>query len=527
MDEILIGFCATFAALARDRDNVQPEESMPRYVLVNRRAGKYTAEAKRASRAQVATVIARLDRSAKIVADRNPKDELARRVVILDSDASAIEKVQGSLHPDAVLEPLIRRPLHRRLPAGFVHAMPTTASASVKPSTPYRVMITAGGHVLEGIQVTFYYRGASGHSHQLNVVTNKDGVAGMEVPDGFHVSVVQPFPNSGFWTMLADAPRSGSSIDCLRLAEAGAGGEGWWHKEMGIDVHDLRRGSGIKVGVIDTGCGPHPNLAHVKLAGVFVDGGSLPADQATDVSQHGTHTTGIIGARPTRNGNYAGMAADCDLFHVRVYKSEDEPPSTADLINAIDSLSRDHGCDLINMSLGGGSPSEGEEDCIRDAVERGTLCICSAGNETGQIDFPASYDECAAVSAIGLTGWAPTGTFSASHRPEDSTKMGKKNLFLAAFSNFGHSLMCAGPGVGIISTVPSKGGGDSYMEMDGTSMSSPAVCGVLAAILSKDHKYKALARDVSRTSAARKLLAEHSVTFGLPVKFEGRGLPAL
>ena len=105
--------------------------------------------------------------------------------------------------------------------------------------------------------------------------------------------------------------------------------------------------------------------------------------------------------------------------------------------------------------------------------------------------------------------------------------MGKKNLFLAAFSNFGHTLMCAGPGVGIISTVPSKGDAGLYMEMDGTSMSSPAVCGVLAVLLSKDEEYKALPPDAARTMAARNLLAQHSVTFGLPVKFEGRGLPTV
>ncbi len=384
---------------------------MPRYVLVNRRAGKYSAEDKHASRAQVGAVLARLE-GAKVVADSNPKDELARRVVVLDADAAAIAKVQGSLHslhPDAILEPLIRRPLHRRVPIGFGHALPHTVSAPVKPPTPYQVTITAGGHPLAEIQVTFYYRGASGHSHHRTVVTDKEGVARMDVPHGSHVSVVQPFPNFGFWIMLADAPRSGSSIDCLPLAEAEPGGEGWWHKEMGIDVHEEKRGAGIKVGVIDTGCGPHPNLEHVKLAGVFVDGGSLPADEAIDVCQHGTHTTGIIGARPKKGGDYAGMAADCELFHARVYKSEDEQPSTADLINAIDCLSRDHGCDLINMSLGGGPASEGEEDCIRDAVERGTLCICSAGNETGPIDFPAAYSECVAVSAIGLMGWAPSG----------------------------------------------------------------------------------------------------------------------
>ena len=106
--------------------------------------------------------------------------------------------------------------------------------------------------------------------------------------------------------------------------------------------------------------------------------------------------------------------------------------------------------------------------------------------------------------------------------------LGQNNLFLAAFSCFGATLACAAPGVGIVSTVPDKNGASgAYMEMDGTSMASPAACGALAVILSKDATYKALPRDISRTTAARNALAQHCVPFGLAVKFEGRGLPTV
>jgi subtilisin family serine protease len=200
----------------------------------------------------------------------------------------------------------------------------------------------------------------------------------------------------------------------------------------------------------------------------------------------------------------------------------------ADIINAIDSLSRDHQCDLINMSLGGGPRSDAEEDAIRDAAQRGTLCICSAGNKAGPIDFPAAYPECEAVSAIGKVGWAPAETFSANNRPHEADKMGQDNLFLATFSCFGPTLACAAPGVGIVSTVPNRPGfTNAYMEMDGTSMASPAACGALAVILSKDATYKSLPRDSSRSKRAALLLAQHCKPFGLPVKFEGRGLPTL
>jgi hypothetical protein len=503
---------------------------MPRYVLINRRAGKFTDTAKHASRAAVAMTLSRLGGSARVVHDKDPKDELARRVVVLDADASSIAALQSTLSPDAIIEPLIRRSAHRR-PIELRSAIPRAAVAGTvggAAGAAYTTTIKAGGNPLSGIEVMFYVQDQSGQIQTLKTNTDQQGRCGLTLRPGDVMSFVEPIPYSGFWIMLQEAPPSGSTIDCTPVVKAAAGGGAWWHTEMGVDVTAAGRGSGIKVGVVDTGCGPHPNLSHVNLVGTFVDGTSLPSSEATDVAEHGTHTSGIIGARPSKPGDYAGMAPDCDLFHARVFKSEDDDggPTQADLINAIDALSRDNGCDLINMSLGGGPPSQGEEDAIRDAAERGTLCICSAGNEGGAIDFPGAYPECSAVSAIGQIGWAPSGTFSAGNRPKESSKLGQRNLFLATFSCFGPTLACAAPGVGIVSTVPDRNGvTGAYMEMDGTSMASPATCGVLAVILSQDANYKSLPRDISRTNAARTLLAQHCEPFGLPVKFEGRGLP--
>ena len=121
---------------------------------------------------------------------------------------------------------------------------------------------------------------------------------------GLHPArIVEPIPYAGYWIMLAEAPPSGSTIDCLPIAKAKSGGEGWWHDAMGVDVSKATRGAGIKVGVIDTGCGPHRNLAHVTLVGAFVDGKVLAPAQATDVAEHGTHTSGIVGARRQNHFN--------------------------------------------------------------------------------------------------------------------------------------------------------------------------------------------------------------------------------
>jgi hypothetical protein len=501
---------------------------MPHYVLVNRRSGLYTDHAKIASRATVQATLGLLS-NAKIIAEQKPADPLAREVVLLDADPARVAAIRATLPADAILEPMLRRNLHRCIPIELRSAIPLDVKAKVGP-TNYKLTIRGGRKALGNIDVMLYLRDSSGQVQTATVKTDAKGKIDFAIPGGSVVQFVEPIPYAGFWIMLADAPTSGGTIDCIPIAKAQKGGQGWWHQAMGVDVTKPTRGAGIKVGVIDTGCGPHPNLKHVTLVGAFVDGKTLPAAQSKDVAEHGTHTTGLIGARPTRDGDYAGLATDCTLLHARVFKGEgpEDGPTQADIINAIDTLSRDHQCDLINMSLGGGPRSGAEEDAIRDATERGTLCICSAGNDNGAIEFPAAYPECAAVSAIGKVGWAPTGTFSANNRPHEAAKMGRENLFLASFSCFGPTLACAAPGVGIVSTVPTrKGLADPYMEMDGTSMASPAACGALAAILSQDADYKRLPRNATRTKRAASLLAEHCKPLGLAVQFEGRGLPTV
>src|SRR5207248_1630337 len=102
---------------------------MTQYVLMNRRAGKFTTEAKTASRAAVATTVARLSGSSRVVADRDPADETARRVVVLDADAAQVARLRSTLPPDAILEPLVRRKLHRRTPIELAAASPMNGHA--------------------------------------------------------------------------------------------------------------------------------------------------------------------------------------------------------------------------------------------------------------------------------------------------------------------------------------------------------------------------------------------------------------
>lgn len=498
---------------------------MARYVIANRRAGKFREGEKLASREAVETTLMSMSASLDIIQDFNPPDPLARRVLVVEADAKEVQ--QRKLNPDVLMEPEI---LHfpeiigpRDFPANTASvAMPAVAAAAI---TALSVTVRGSGAPQAGAKVLLFLRGAR---DPLEKVSDASGKAKYSFSSQLSASALVVEPAGGFWTMLVRGPSPDSVVDCIPLPANGP--LEWWHRMAGIAAFDAALGTGIKVGVIDTGVGPHVNLAHVVRVGAFIGGEVQPGDAAADVDMHGSHVCGIIGARPSRPGDYAGIAPGVDLFCARVF-----PPgggaNQGDIANAIDELSRNRGVDLINMSLGAArsaGPSQIEQDAIRDALERGTLCVCAAGNDNTAVGFPAAFPEAAAISALGLLGWGPPGTLASTRLPQDPARFGSDNLYLANFSCFGSEVAAGAPGVGIVSTVPERFGlAGPYAAMDGTSMASPLACGTLAAILALSPDYQALPRDQSRAEMARGMLRDKGRDIGMNADFQGAGVPTL
>jgi subtilisin len=273
-------------------------------------------------------------------------------------------------------------------------------------------------------------------------------------------------------------------------------------------------GRGVKVGVIDTGAGPHPDL--VIAGGGCTVTGDDPKDFA-DVDEHGTHVSGIIAARGMPPTGVRGAAPDAQLYVYRVFGRNTEGASNFAIIKAIEQAVAD-GCDVINMSLGGGPADDATEDAISFAHDNGTICFVATGNDGRQpVSFPASFSLSLAVSAMGRKGTFPANTTDA---PNVAAPYGtdKKN-FIAAFSNVGPNVDFTAPGVGIISSVP---GG--YAPLSGTSMACPMATGVAARLLSAETNILNMPRNASRAEAMVRFLATKVKSLGFGPTFEGTGM---
>lgn len=511
-----------------------------RYVMANRRAGKFRRDEKVASRVAMDAAFDAFE-SVSAVHDVSPEDRAARRVVVFNARPEEIESKRARLPTDTILEPVVARWPLEFLPEHLppIDLKPGYRSTAASPPAPppanplplteqsFEVMVTGAGEALADAGVTLYILRPGNAQATAESRTDAIGRARFDAVGPGFVAAVVVTPPGGFWTMIQRGPPNGSTIDCLPLPTPAA--RNWWHAAVGIGQDaELPRGRGIRIGVIDTGLGPHPFLAHGRGLASFIDGQRKDGSaEAQDILHHGTHCAGIIAARPGAAGGYEGIAPDCEIVGARVF-APGHPANQADIALAIDALSKEEGCHLLNLSFGSADASEIEQDAIQDAFERGTLCFAAAGNTRSAITYPGAYPETVSVAALGLQGWGPAGTLASTRLPLRSDRFGARGLYLANFSAYGNDLGCAAPGVGILSPVPDRGGRAGLLgAMDGTSQACPAAVGTLAVILSRlpPEHYLSLPADETRSRAALAILNARCQDVGLAPSLQGRGVP--
>ncbi len=249
---------------------------------------------------------------------------------------------------------------------------------------------------------------------------------------------------------LLDWPADGSPSDTL-FAEQGDLGQidvpGAWTTTIGDPS--------VVVAVLDSGV----DLTHPDLDGVPVVAPRNVVWNSGDVTDdvgHGTLVAGTIVAETDNALGIAGVAPASTLMPVKVADA-DGWISLSDVLDAVD-WAREHGADIINMSLGGSLDPDQvalAQPTFTAAREAGILMVAAAGNESTSVRmYPASFAGVVSVSAVD------------------------DHNVIADFSNTGHAIDLAAPGVDVLST--SSGGG--YESVSGTSFASPLVAGVAALV---------------------------------------------
>lgn len=498
---------------------------MKRFIMTHRCAGKKDAgEHRRARDAMLETLETRLRSGIEHLLHNGVHEEPARHIAVMDADEDMICAECTRLDDDVLIEPHMPHYVGRVRPPEVGPADEEELAASLGSGQSTSVLITdEDGSPLSDVDV-FAYFGEGDNRRQLAKRTSADGRAQFEYSAEDVLTDLAVVPKCDFWSMIHCGEADHLTFACPRLPQAQAH-LGWWHQLAGIDQFDDRLGAGMKIGVIDTGVGPHRNLDHVQDIGALIDA-ELDEHGGADIRGHGSHVCGILGAKPMDATQFGGLVPGAALSSMRVFGATGGAHQ-GDIALAIWAMAHQQQCHLVNMSLGTASRSEIERDAIVDALEQGCLCICAAGNTSGaSVNYPAAFDEAVAITALGEKGWGPVGSLAAHRIPAESDRFGSDSLYLANFSGHGATVDATGAGVGLISTVPATASNTApYAAFGGTSMATPYVTGILSTSLAEDAHYAAMGHEMERAQYARERLAQISRDIGLRRDYQGVGLP--
>ncbi|MFO0984260.1 MAG: S8 family serine peptidase [Planctomycetota bacterium] len=240
---------------------------------------------------------------------------------------------------------------------------------------------------------------------------------------------------------------------------------------------DQSSGAKVVVAVVDTGVA-YENYQKFKkapdlAAARFVAPRNVLAgtSHANDDHGHGTSVAEVIAAGTSNGYGIAGVATACKIMPVKVLDEH----GTGTAANSAKGIrwAADHGAQVINLSLGGKTPSRAVKRAVKYAWDKGCVVVAASGNDgVDGVSYPARYPQCIAVGATRFDGRR------------------------APYSNFGADLDLVAPGgdmevdqnddgypdgilVETFSGAPSSFG---YFLVAGTSVACPQVAAVAALI---------------------------------------------
>lgn len=249
------------------------------------------------------------------------------------------------------------------------------------------------------------------------------------------------------------------------------------------DAWSLTTGNpSVVVAVVDTGVQPdHPDLGTLVPGYNFVTPGASTADDYG----HGTAVAGIIAAQGNNGIGIAGTCWKCEIMPVKVLGSDGSGTESA-VADGI-TWATDHGADVINLSLGGPTPSQTLADAVSYAEARGVVVVAAAGNsDSSAVSYPAADSGVISVGAVKADGTRYT-----------SAEWGNDAAGNPQGSNYGPWVEVDAPGCTNSTWLNSSYivGNDISTSFCGTSAATPFVSGLAG--LARSYNFPASASSVA------------------------------
>jgi subtilisin family serine protease len=311
-----------------------------------------------------------------------------------------------------------------------------------------------------------------------------------------------------------DAERTGQPVDAVPVPDF-ADGMSTWNldavnvTEIGIGTRTVAYdGEGAYIGIIDTGLldtwrqyFPEERIAS-EYAKSFSGGGRAgihvseqPYKWEHDTRSHGTHVASTILGYSFWGFPMNGVAPRATVIPIKIQQGAGWSSVIAASVLYLAELKRgplhDHPV-VVNMSLSGFGYDALERAAIDYAIDQGVIIVASAGNSgmLGMV-YPAAYEPVISVAATGWDyAWSDCGL-----GPENwwwtcnvTDPTDPDEHYIAPFSSRakpGQDLDLAAPGSLVVGPWQFQMGKISYYFLDGTSMSSPHVAGVVALMAQK------------------------------------------
>jgi subtilisin len=371
-----------------------------------------------------------------------------------------------------------------------------------------------------------------GPGFPAQAITDASGHANLQIDvlEGAGAQAIYVRPAAGYWERYLQNPSLDSGhVNLIRLTPLdriagqfpGERPYGWGQRVMQFDrLPTDWAGSGIKIGLIDSGCdSSHQQLNHVAR-GVDLTRNHDAQTWKSDELGHGTHCAGTIAAAAAPSAAIIGCAPGSEVHVFKVVPGG----HLSDLIDALD-LCIERRLDIVQIGVNADQFSELVAQKITVARLHGVACIVAAGNTGGAVQFPGNVPGVLTVAAVGKLGEYPQDT---RHGQRALPQLiGVSGIYATNFSSWGPQIGLCAPGVAIVSSVP--GGG--YAAWDGSSMAAAHVAGMSALLLAHHPMLQSInygARAEPRVSVLFELLRAAAIPYAqVDPNRVGAGLPDL